>query len=171
MPTFAAMNNIRAIFAWLLLVYVQQSMAQTAGTVIDMESHLPVKGVDVVVNGSYVNRDTTNYLGHFSIDGEVRDLTFIRQGYETRVMKREELTDTIELLPSFNRLDEVVIYGKMPGKHIPVLTLIEGQLKNMPKQPSAAVVGGDFLGWLKVFEKGHVSAKKRRERMKAIENY
>lgn len=167
--------GVRCIRFYLLVLSVMatssRGVAQVTGVVIDMETRKPLRDVGVVVNGSYAKKFTTDYRGCFFISGEVKDLTFVHAGYEKRVMKRSELTDTIALLPKFNRIDEVVIYGNMPGKHAPVLGLIDSQLKSMPKEPSKAVVSGDFLSWLKVFEKGHVSAKKRRERMKAIENY
>lgn len=160
-----------ATTAVLFCVSIAPSMAQVKGVVVDMETKTPVRGVDVIVDGSYVRKDTTDYAGRYSVAGEVRDITFVKRGYETRVMKRGELADTIELLPSYRRIDEVVVYGKMPGKHIPLLGLVQKDLQAMGKEPRQASIGGDFLSWLKVFEKGHVSAKKRRERMKAIENY
>lgn len=161
----------RAAMTAFICANMAPSMAQVKGVVVDMETKIPVRGVDVIVDGSYVHRDTTDYAGRYSVVGDVRDLTFVRKGYETRVMNRGELSDTIELLPSYRRIDEVVVYGRMPGKHIPVLGLVQSDLQKMGKEPRpGGGASGDFLSWLKVFEKGHVSAKKRRERMKAIEN-
>lgn len=140
------------------------------GIVIDVETDKPLSNVDVIINGSYNNKIKTNYKGEFSVNGHVESLTFSKQGYEYRMLTLSELKDTIFLLPNFNKLNEVVVIGKKPGKHMPVLSLINGKLNEM-KNPPKALVQGDFLSWLKVFEKGHVSAKKRRERMKAIENY
>lgn len=129
-----------------------------------------------MVNGSYVNKTTTNYQGRFNVAGDVRSLTFIRPGYETLMMNRGEVTDTILLLPSYHRINEVVVYGKLPGTDFSVATLIGNEMKNRLPDPNTSVgisVGGKdgMLSWLRVFEKGHVSEKKRRERMKAIENY
>ena len=155
----------------LLAVATAGSAQATRGVVIDLETRKPLGNVDIIINGSYVNKAKTNYKGEFTIVGTVSDLTFCRQGYEYRKMTLAELKDTIDLLPNYNKLNEVVVIGRKPGAHMPVLSLIDGQLKAAPKQPRTAVVEGDFLGWLRIFEKGHVSAKKRRERMKAIENY
>lgn len=172
---FAATNNNGMRFALQLLplplVFSLSAMGQTTATVIDMETHVPMRGVEVVVNGSYDGKVATNYTGAFAVDGKVNDITLIKRGYETRVLKAEELTDTIEMLPSYKRIDEVIVYGKMPGRHMPVVGMIKKDIKAMPKPSDAAVASGDFLAWLKVFEKGYVSKKKRRERMKAIENY
>lgn len=146
------------------------TVAQVVGTVIDMESHTPMKGVEVVVNGRYADKVMTDFQGHFTVNGVVNDLTFICQGYETLLLTKAQLKDTIQLLPSYDRVGEVIIYGKMPGKHIPMMAQLQKELKSIPKTSNVGN-GGDFLGWLRAFEKGHVSAKKRKERMKAIENY
>ena len=82
-----------------------------------------------------------------------------------RVLDLNEIGDTIFLIANDNRLDEVVIYGKEPMKSSAVASWgakFREQGKSMPK-PS----GHDFLS---IFRR-KVSAKKRRERMKAIENY
>lgn len=155
-----------------ILMYPRYSVAQIVGTVIDMESHTPMKGVEVIVNGRYADKVVTDYTGRFTVAGDVKELTFIRQGYESLLLKKAELKDTIELLPSYNRVGEVIVYGKMPGKHIPMMAQLTKELKEMVLVPKGnQVASGDFLGWLRVFEKGYVSAKKRKERMKAIENY
>jgi len=92
------------------------------------------------VNGSYKNKVTTDYTSAFAIDGIVRDVTLIKHGYEKRVLKAEEMTDTIEMLPNYNRIDEVVVYGKMLGKHIPVLDIVQKNIKSMAN----TVVSGEY---------------------------
>ena len=82
-----------------------------------------------------------------------------------RVLSREEIGDMVLLLSNDNRLDEVVIYGREPMKGSAVGSWgakLREQGKSMPK-PS----GHDFLD---IFRR-KVSSKKRKERMKAIENY
>lgn len=167
------MFTLKKILLILLLCGIRIGcMAQTTrGVVIDVETHKPLRDVEIIINGSYVNKANTDYKGEFFITGKVDNLTFCREGYEYRKMLATELKDTIDLLPNYNKLTEVLVIGRKPGVHMPVLSLIAGQLKAMPAPPRTSVAEGDFLGWLKVFEKGHVSAKKRRQRMKAIENY
>lgn len=159
------------IIIFCMLTTATLSFGQSVqGIVIDAETDKPLSDVDVIINGVYNNKTKTNYKGEFLINGNVESLTFSKQGYEYRTLTAGELKDTILLLPNFNKLNEVVIIGKKPGTHMPVLSLINGKLKEMKNKPKS-LVQGDFLSWLKVFEKGHVSAKKRKERMKAIENY
>lgn len=168
MTTAAVLLTLAAVFG-----AAGTAGAQTRGVVVDMETGTPVKGVDIIVNGSYINKVTTDYRGGFYISGEVKDLTFIRSGFVTRVLNRSELKDTIDLLPAWQRLNEVVVYGKMPGRHMPVQSVISRQIKemNIPRTPSLGLGPDGMLSFLRVFEKGHVSEKKRRERMKAIEDY
>lgn len=163
----------RLLLYALLMASSLAAIGQTvSGIVRDMETKKPIKDVEIIVNGSYANTVKTDYRGHFAIGDSVSCLTFIRYGYEKRMLTRAELTDTVEMLTGVNRVGEVVIYGKKPWTHMPVMDLVRKEFGNAPKQPQTSIGGGfNFFSFLSVFEKGHVSAKKRRERMKALENY
>jgi len=80
---FAATNNNGMRFALQLLplplVFSLSAMGQTTATVIDMETHVPMRGVEVVVNGSYDGKVATNYTGAFAVDGKVNDITLIKR--------------------------------------------------------------------------------------------
>lgn len=141
------------------------------GTIIDLETGKPLRDVEILIDGSYSHKVRTDFKGTFVLPDTLRDVTLMRAGYEYRKLLRAELTDTIGLLPNYNKLHEIVVYGKDPGKHSPVLTLINGQLKAMENLPKGAGISCDLLSWLKVFEKGHVSQKEKQKRLKAIENY
>lgn len=164
--------NIRAILPLTALLLSAAARAQHfKGVVVDMETGRPLRGVEVLIDGSYTHKTTTDYTGTFTLTDSLREVTLLRQGYEHRIMLRSELTDTIALLPLYNKLNEVVIYGREPGKHMPLLTLVNGQLKEMKLLRPKTGISCDLLSWLKVFEKGHVSAKKRKERLDAIKDY
>lgn len=123
MRNFAFVNNICGIWNRYLrllcsavLLYVCSGIdAQRRIVVVDMETRVPVR--NVVVQYGKDTDCTTIWDGSALLDTLAdcfRDKNIImrRSGYMTRTLVYEELTDTIELLPSFNALGEVVIYGK-----------------------------------------------------------
>lgn len=103
---------IRFICCLVLLLAYVYSKAQLAGVVFDMETKRPVAGAKVYINpkGS-VDTDSN---GHFVINQSCNSVTFSHVSYENRVFNKEELPDTVWLLPRLNRLDEVVITAQGP---------------------------------------------------------
>lgn len=164
--------NARIAIALAAALMAAHCLGQTVqGTIVDMETGKPLRDVEILIDGSYSRKVRTDYKGTYLLPDSLRDVTLMLAGYEYRKMLRSELTDTIGLLPNYNKLREVVVYGKEPTKHMPVLALINGQLKKAEHLPKSAGVSCDLLSWLRVFEKGYVSEKKRKARLKAIENY
>ena len=156
----------RIMFLYAFCMVVNMLYGQRTCVVADMFTHIPIGNVRVIADHYESKAVRTNYKGEFDItSSDFKHLTFIASGYMRRVLSREEIGDTVLLLANDNRLDEVVIYGKEPMKSSAVASWgakLKEQGKSMPK-PS----GHDFLS---IFRR-KVSAKKRRERMKAIENY
>ena len=156
----------RMMLLYALCMVANMSCAQRTCVVADMFTHIPVGNVKVIADHYESKAVRTNYKGEFDIiSSDFKHLTFIANGYMRRVLSREEIGDTILLLSNDNRLDEVVIYGREPMKGSAVGSWgakLREQGKSMPK-PS----GHDFLD---IFRR-KVSSKKRKERMKAIENY
>lgn len=93
--------------------------AQRRFVVINMETKVPVRNVIVRYEN---NRQTcTIWDGSFMLDSLNTDsctypITLSRSGFLTMTLNPEELTDTIELLPSFNALTEVIVYGVRRNK-------------------------------------------------------
>lgn len=98
----------------LHVLVCMDAAAQHRIIVVDMETNVPIRNVIVqYYNGK---TDTTIWDGSFVLDSIVADtchgdITLRRSGYMMRKLNYEELTDTIDLLPSFNALTEVVVYG------------------------------------------------------------
>lgn len=85
-------------------------IAQHRYVVVDMETGVPQR--DVRVRWNKTQQTHSIWDGSFYMD-DVRDsVEIFKPGYMTRIMKPEELTDTIGILPTFNKLGEVVIIGK-----------------------------------------------------------
>lgn len=156
----------RMIMLYAVCMVVNMSRGQRTCVVADMFTHIPIGNVRVIADHYESKAVRTNYKGEFDItSSDFKHLTFIASGYMRRVLDNNEVGDTIFLLANDNRLDEVVVYGKEPIKSSAVGiwgAKLKEQGRSMPK-PS----GHDFLS---IFQR-KVSAKKRRERMKAIENY
>jgi hypothetical protein len=97
------------IVLFLLLLPLKMD-AQIKGVVISTETRIPVR--DIVVTTDKGERSVTAWDGTFLLrDTSFHELSMGNVHYERRVMYREELTDTIELIPKLNALGEVVVIG------------------------------------------------------------
>lgn len=143
------------------------SMAQKVGVIIDMETHVPIRNVKVIVDGDYKKTQTTDYRGTYQEPVGYRCLTMICEGYERRLVNVEEWKDTLALLPAYNKIHEVVVIGDKKKAFSGILGAVRKEASIAGMKPSGGI-GFDFFS---IFDKNHVSAKKKRERMKAIENY
>ena len=98
-----------SIVLFLLLLPLKMD-AQIKGVVISTETGIPVRNVAVTTDKG--ERSVTAWDGTFLLrDTSFHELSMGNVHYERRVMYREELTDTIELIPRMNALDEVVVIG------------------------------------------------------------
>ena len=106
------------ITAFTLFIYIAISAsayAQRRFVVINMETKVPVR--NVVVKYGKDTQSCTIWDGSFMLDSLLTDtctqpIVLSRSGFLTLTLTASELTDTIEMLPSFNALTEVIIYGK-----------------------------------------------------------
>lgn len=99
--------SISFIFALLCIISVD---AQKRYIVIDMETCVPQR--EVRIRWDKKHETHSIWDGSFYMD-DVRDsVEIFKPGYMTRIMKPQELTDTIGILPTFDKLGEVVVIGK-----------------------------------------------------------
>lgn len=135
--------------------------AQRGGVVIHMETGVPMRGVFVTTNSG--ERVTTDYLGKFLLAKPFKSLTFTHSGFVPLSLERSQMSDTIALMPQFNTLEEVVVWGR--GRHV------EDKAVEMPsyikgfKGPS----GHDFLSIFK--KRVGLNSKQRKKHQWIIENY
>lgn len=99
--------SISFIFALLCIITVD---AQKRFVVVDMETGVPQR--DVRVRWDKKHETHSIWDGSFYMDDVKDNVEIFKPGYMTRIMKPEELTDTIGILPTFNKLGEVVVIGK-----------------------------------------------------------
>lgn len=74
-----------------------------------METGVPQR--DVRVRWDRNHETHTIWDGSFKVDSVRDSLEIFKYGYMIRKLKPEELTDTIGILPTYNKLSEVVVYG------------------------------------------------------------
>lgn len=107
--TFAAMK-LESGITFLLLMVTSMTTAQIKGVVINMETGIPAR--QVLVYSDKCEQVETAWDGTFQLnDTTFHRLTLGNGEFVSRVMYREELTDTIALIPNLNALCEVVVIG------------------------------------------------------------
>ncbi len=157
-----------------LFLLCMSSMAQRKCIVIDMETHVPVRDVlvrfyhwtctndsqDTLRNSHgrlLVTSAKTAWDGIVEIDSLAEKIELSRSGYMGRKMDIAELADTIELLPSFNALSEVVVWGKRRTANMTFSLTPSSDSLSLPDPSNSASVSVDLLGGIeKLF-----AAKKR----------
>ena len=102
-----------SVTLFILITICAAAYAQRRFVVINMETKVPVR--NVVVKYGKDTQSCTIWDGSFMLDSLLTDtstqpIVLSRSGFLT--LTASELTDTIEMLPSFNALTEVIIYGK-----------------------------------------------------------
>ena len=104
------MKRCAAALCWMAMVWAQTARSQTRCVVADIETRRPLRGVRVTTDTNATIE--TDYTGTCILPATFKSLAFASYGYMRRKMNKEELTDTVLLLPTM--LNEVVIYGKAP---------------------------------------------------------
>jgi len=95
---------------FLLLMVASVTTAQVKGVVVNMETGIPARAV--LVYSDKGEQTVTAWDGTFQLsDTTFHRLTLGNGEFVSRVMYREELTDTIALIPNLNALCEVVVIG------------------------------------------------------------
>lgn len=138
-------------------------MAQRNVVVMDVETNVPLRDVQVFVNSTEGDRIVTDYKGELTIPDTATSITLCHPKYEKRIMNKDEFADTLMMLPNYNRLNEVVVKGKMPRISPFIMASVQDAAISAPKKAGVSFNFFDLFTWKK--------RKKQRERMKAIEDY
>lgn len=103
------MKILRTLWLTLLLLSVQQIIAQKQLTVVDVETLIPINGANVLGKGFIVQTDST---GRIMVPDSCRSLSFSHVNYESRLLNIEEVRDTVFLISKLLNLKEVVVFGQ-----------------------------------------------------------
>ena len=160
----------RLFLALILAALCVAVRGQRRLIVVDVETRVPIRGVNVV--SSRHRTDTTDWQGLVTVPDTCRSLSFSHVKYESRLLNVSEVKDTVFLISKLMGLNEVVVIGK--GKDEDKLKELKRTMILDPKEaqliaadPSA---GFNVLGLLETFFKKRKERKKERLR-RALEEY
>ena len=138
--------------------------------VVDVETSVPIRGVNIVSSAHRV--DTTDWQGLVTVPDTCRTLSLTHVNYESRILNLSEVKDTIFLISKLLGLNEVVVFGH--GKGEDKLKELKKQLRinKTEAQLIAANPAGGFniLGLLQKFVKRRKESKKERF-LRILEEY
>ena len=152
-------------FCWGIAAMAQQPVdVKRPVVVIDAETGVRIRDVQIFVNDNKANRIVTDYKGEFAIPDTARTLTMCHPKYEKRMMDAGEFTDSISLLPNYNRLNELVVIGRQPKISADIMTGVKQTAISVPQPKPLATF--DFFSIFTAKKR-----KKTRQRIEAIKDY
>lgn len=161
------------IFLLLMIAGTLQCIAQRRLVAIDVETLIPVAGANVVTK--YGNT-TTDSLGHFTVSDSCKSVALSHVNYESRMIKLNEVRDTVYMISKLLNLKEVIVFGH--GKRDELPDALKKQLEVNKDDAKLAAIDpstGNLLSLVgyvipKKWRKN--SKKARRQRLKEIlDNY
>ena len=160
----------RLLLTSLLVALCVALHAQRRLTVVDVETRVPIRGVNVTSRTQ--RADTTDWQGVIIVPDTCRTLSFSHVKYESRILNLSEVKDTVFLISKLMGLNEVVVIGK--GKDEDKLKELKRQLILDPKEAQLIAAdpsqGFDVLGLIQsIFKKRKDRKQERYRRM--LEEY
>jgi len=160
----------RLLLTSLLVALCVALHAQRRLTVVDVETRVPIRGVNVTSRTQ--RADTTDWQGVIIVPDTCRTLSFSHVKYESRILNLSEVRDTVFLISKLMGLNEVVVIGK--GKDEDKLKELKRQLILDPKEAQLIAAdpsqGFDVLGLIQsIFKKRKERKQERYRRM--LEEY
>lgn len=161
---------VKMFFISAFTLLCHDTRAQVKSVVVDIETRTPIRDVTISMNTN--NGVKTNWDGTFCIDKDFSSATFTRSGYLSRVMNKEEIKDTVFLLPNGRTLAEVVVYGKKPKKKFDYSGMTSTDRKLLANQGMAT--GFNILGFIPLainaLKDSHKMSKKEKFKQQ-LDNY
>ena len=164
----------RLLLVYILVACSAVAFGQRRLVVVDVETRVPIRGVNVVSSAHRV--DTTDWQGFINIPDTCRSLSFSHVKYESRILNLSEVKDTVFLISKLMGLSEVVVLVK--GKNDDKLKELKNSLRLDPVEaqllaadPSQGVNVGGMIKWIaqKLFKRRKETKKERFKRM--LEEY
>ena len=102
--------SLRVYIILSLLPWIAEALAQRSLVVVNAETKVPVRDVQVSVDNGPETK--TAWDGVMLVPDSFERVHFVHPGYERRYVVKSELrSDTVCLLPNLNAAGEVVIWG------------------------------------------------------------
>ena len=156
--------NHKTLTTTLIIAFSITAAAQRTMVVTDAETGVPIRDVQIFVNGDDNNRIVTDYKGEFIVPDTAGNLTLCHRKYEKRLMDDKEFADTISLLPNYNHLNELVVKGKSPKINMNIMAATKMAALTAPHPKTLATF--DFFDIFTAKKR-----KKTRKRIEAIKDY
>ena len=155
----------RLLLAFILAALCVAVRGQRRLIVVDVETRVPIRGVNVMSSASH-QADTTDWQGFVAVPDTCRSLSFTHVKYESRLLNLDEVKDTVFLISKLMGLPEVTVFGHGKG---------EDKLKELKKRlaiskEEAQLVAADpaagfnILGLIQKLVKRRKESKKERFR-------
>ncbi len=161
MPTYCL--HYFTLMTVLLLSYGGKAISQTHFVIVDKETLLPVYNAGIITNDGHSAHSTKT--GEVTINQSFKSITINHVSYLQRKMSKEELQDTIWLLPNAIHLREVLVLGEDRPL---IKSLVKSATKDTPLYGQNDGISFDFF---KMFEKKPLSRKARRKNKEILENW
>ena len=160
----------RLLLAFMLTALCVVARGQRRLVVVDVETRVPIRGVNVVSNAH--KADTTDWQGLVTVPDSCRSLSLSHVKYESRILNVSEVQDTIFLISKLMGLPEVTVLGQ--GKNEDKLKELKKSLMLDPTDAQLIAAdpsqGFNVLGLLKALLKKRKESKKERFR-RMLEEY
>ena len=161
---------MKKVIVILLLLCSLTSVAQRQLRVVDVETLVPIAGVNVLGKRFSAQTDST---GVITLPDSCRTLSFSHVNYESRLLNINEIRDTVYLISKLLNVKEVVVFGK--GKYTDQYKELQKRLRLSKTEAQLAAAdpssGGNLLPFLaKLIPKKWRKNKKkaRKERLERI---
>lgn len=155
---------MRTTILFLMLFFViPVAVAQKRGVIINMETGDPVRDVKIYTNTN--KTATTDWRGQYYLKDYFTSVTISHPNYLSLTLNLYEMGDTIELLPRFNTLEEVVVYGRRP------MTFDAKRATRDARDYYTPNVGGFSFDLFSLFRRGGLNKKEREKHDEIIRTY
>ena len=161
----------RLLLAFILAALCVAVRGQRRLIVVDVETRVPIRGVNVLSSAS-LQADTTDWQGLVSVPDTCRSLSFSHVKYESRLLNLDEVKDTVFLISKLMGLPEVTVFGH--GKGEDKLKELKKRMRISKEEAQLAAAdpaaGFNVLGLIQKLVKRHKESKKVRFR-RMLEEY
>lgn len=125
----------------LLLAVSAVGRAQLRGVVANAETGVPLRGATVYTNNA--QSAVTDWRGQYALERPFTSATIVCPDFVSLTVEAVEMSDTLFLLPRFNTLAEVVVWGKRRSVS---RQAVSGWQPSFVPKPSSGIGGLDILG-------------------------
>ena len=161
----------RLLFTFILAALCVAVRGQRRLIVVDVETRVPIRGVNVLSSAS-LQADTTDWQGLVSVPDTCRSLSFSHVKYESRLLNLDEVKDTVFLISKLMGLPEVTVFGH--GKGEDKLKELKKRMRISKEEAQLAAAdpaaGFNVLGLIQKLVKRRKESKKERFR-RMLEEY